>query len=219
MKKIITLHCPECGNNYSFAIGADSSLTSLREISALIPDKKDADKINEIYLKLAETHDKSYMSEFARNPAEALNHVCYSALGEQTVNLFDEENEENGDLTQLFGEKAKEAVDASMAKWQAALNKEGVLALSALYICPKTHTPVQGTHISVRYKDAMGAPAVYVCKNKCPDCSSAPVLADDLNAGFMHETLTTTARCKNCSAKLEVGAVSFKQPVKEQPEN
>lgn len=75
MKKTVTLRCPTCGNTYTFNVGAGSEMSCWREISALIPDKKEAEKLKEIYVKLSEKRSKAAISELTRNHADALGNV------------------------------------------------------------------------------------------------------------------------------------------------
>ncbi len=216
MKKTVTLRCPTCGNTYTFNVGAGSEMSCWREISALIPDKKEAEKLKEIYVKLSEKRSKAAISELTRNHADALGNVCYSDLGEDVVKLLSEEQAE--EYAALLNDKAKESVASSVAKWQAALQKEGLTAFEAIYICPKSRKPKQGMHVSHRYKDDNRQDNVYVVKNKCDDCSAAPVLADDGGAGFMHEGCVTSAYCDKCSVPLVIDSVSFRIAQKENPE-
>ena len=215
MQKTVTLRCPTCGKQYTFNVGAGASLSGWREIVSLVSDKKEADKLNEIYVKLNEKRPKAFMSEFGRNAADALNNIIYEEVGESSTKILDEEKNEN--IDSLIGEKASDSIAASKEKWHAAVGREGVLAFEAIYMCPKSRKPKQGMHVSVRYKDDKGRPVLHVYRNKCDDCSNTLMLVDDMNAGFMHESAVTVLRCEDCAgAQLVVDSVSFKQPVKEE---
>lgn len=216
MKKTVVLRCPKCGNTHTFTVGAGAELGAWRDVYAVIPDKKEGDKITEILVKLSEKRNKAEMRELTRNQADALNNIYYDVLGEDSIKLFTEEHA--AECAACINDKAKESIDSSREKWQAAARKEGLIAFEAIYFCPKTRTPKQGMHVSLRYKDDKQRDNVIVLRNKCDDCSSAPVLLDDCDAGFMHEGLPTAAYCKDCSVPLEVDSVSFKIPQKETPE-
>ena len=86
-----------------------------------------------------------------------------------------------------------------------------------MYICPKSHHPKQGLHLSLHWKDDKGNMKTFVARNSCDDCSAKLTLADDGNLGFMHEGCATVARCENCNGILAVDKVSFKIPTEEKP--
>ncbi len=214
MQKTVTLRCTECGKTYAFTVGAGARHAHWRDIIALIRDKKDVEKLTAIYASAAEKRSKAALSEFVRNPADAFVNIDYGALGEKTVKLFSDEDAAS--VNASIGEKAGESIASSKEKWQAAAQKEGITALDAIYICPKSHRPKQGLYVSVRYKDDKQNENVFTVKNKCDDCSADLELADDGNIGFMHEGCPTAALCESCSAKLAVDGVSFKIPQKEE---
>lgn len=214
MQKEIALRCPSCGNTYTFNVGAGFNMSNWREVAALVPDKKEAEKINDLYVKLSEKRSKAAIKDLSRNCADALNNVCYETLGEDCVKLLNEED--SGFSPALIGEKAQETINSSKEKWQAASKKEGLTALQAIYICPKSRKPKQGLHITLRYKDEKGKDNVYTYCNRCNDCASNLTLADDGCIGLMHEDCVTSARCEKCSASLVVDKVSFKIPRKEE---
>lgn len=213
MKKTVTLRCPTCGKTMTFNVGAGAEMGAWREISAMISDKKEAEKFKDIYLRLSEKRNKAAMSELTRNQADAFGNICYASLGENVVKLLDDEHAQENEA--CFNEKAKESIAASNAKWQAAVQKEGLIAFEAIYICPKSRKPKQGVHISLRYKDDKQRDNVCVYRNSCDDCNASPILADDDNIGFMHEGCATMAYCDKCSVQLVVDTVSFRLPQKD----
>lgn len=213
MLKVVTLRCPGCGKTYSFNVGADAGLSTWRDIAARIADKKEAEKLNELLVKLSEKRGKAAMGDFTRNAAEVLNNIDYAATKADTMLLIDSESPEAA--VEFFNDKAKESIAASAEKWATVAQREGLLAFEAMYICPKSRKVKQGLHVSVRYKDDKGGDNAYVCANKCDDCSSELVLLDDGNAGFMHEDCPTIAHCSDCGGSLVIDKVSFKLPQKE----
>lgn len=213
MVKTVTLRCPDCGNTYTFNIGADASLAGWREILARMNNSKECAKLNDMYMKIAETRNKIEQFEFVQNPAEALNNIPYALCGEESLSLIDPEV---ADVSSFIGEKAQESIAASDEKWKAALQKSGILGFEAMYLCPKTRHPKQGIHVSVRYKDEKQKDVLYVYRNACGDCGTNMVLLNDENAGFMHVDCPTIARCEHCNKQLWIDKVSFKIAQNEQ---
>lgn len=215
MQKVITLRCSECGNQHEFTIGAGANLAGWREIAERIPEKAEAEKLTAMLTKILEKRSKAAVKEFTRNAAEPLHNVAYAACGEEVRKLLTDLSPE--EENKILGEKVRETIASSAEKWNAAVQKEGVLAFEAVYLCPKSSHPKQGLHVSVRYKDEKGAAKCYVYKNKCDECSSGLMLADDGNLGFMHEDCVTVARCEKCGGTYAVNSVSFKMPQKDAP--
>ena len=215
MLKVITLRCPGCGNTYDFNIGADSKLKNWYDALAKISDKKEVERLQDAYTKVIENKTKPAATEFSINAADALNNVQYALCGEETVKLVDEIPDETADA--IFSEKVMESADASQAKWAESFKKDGITAFEAVYICPKSHHPKQGLHLSLHWKDDKGNMKTFVARNSCDDCSAKLTLANDGNLGFMHEGCATVARCENCNGILAVDKVSFKIPTEENP--
>ena len=211
MVKVITLRCPECGNTYSFNVGAGAQLASWHDVSTRITDKKEHEKIMEIFVKLSAQKSKAAMLDFSSNPAEVLNNIRYDLCGVEVKKLLDAE----GKIVEekYIGEKVKESVEASGEKWVSAIQKEGIVAFDAMFFCPKTQKIKQGMYLSVRWKE--NEDKAYVYPNKCEECSSAMILIDDENIGFMHEDCRTIGHCEKCRVPLVVEKVSFKVPQQE----
>ena len=212
MVKTVTLRCPECGNTYTFNVGAGEQLSSWHDVSVRITDKEEHNKLMEIFMKLSAQKSKAAMPEFSSNPAEVLNNVRYDLCGVEVRKLLDAEGE--SETEKYIGEKAKESIEASGEKWAAAMRKEGIVAFDAMYFCPKTQKIKQGMYLSVRWKE--NEEKTYIYSNKCDECSSAMILIDDENVGFMHEDCRTIGHCEKCSVPLTVEKVSFKLPQQEQ---
>ena len=205
--KVVTLRCPGCGATTEYVIGANAQYATLKDVLARIPNKKDADEIIKQYMKISERKSPAAMSVFAMNMAEGLENIAYDACGEETVGLFDPESEE---LAESYAtEKQKEGASASVKKWDEAFTKEGIVAFPALYLCPKTRRPMQGTYLAMHWLEDKKE-KYYVYHNPCPECGAQLVLIDDRNVGFMHEELKTIAHCDKCNAQLVVDRVVFK---------
>lgn len=213
MIKIVTLRCSGCGATTNYVIGAGPGLTTLKDALARIPNKKDTDEIIKLYMKIGERRTPVAMNEFSSNPADALQNIAYDACSEETVGLF--EPEADAAAQKFFTDKQKEGFTASVAKWDAAFAKEGIVAFHALYLCPKTRHPQQGLYLSMHWLEDKKE-KYYQYHNGCTECGTQLVLVDDRNVGFMHEGLKTIARCNKCNAQLVVDGVSFKLPEKPQ---
>lgn len=215
MQKVITLRCAACGETHEFRVGAGPQLATWREIAERLPEKE-AEKVNGLLTKLSEKRSKAGMKEACRNAAEVLCNVHYDGCGEEVKPLLGEIAPE--DSERIYSEKVCEGAASSDEKWADALQREGVLAFEAVYLCPKTRRPKQGVHVSLRIKDEKGTQLAYVYKNGCDDCGSALTLADDGNIGFMHIGCETVANCPKCGKPLTVDGVNFKLPQAEQTE-
>lgn len=207
MVKVITLKCSGCGATTNYVIGAGPQLATLKDALARIPGKKDTDEIIKQYMKISERKSQAAMNEFSSNPAEVLENIAYDACSEEKVGLF--EPESDAVAQKFFTEKQKEGFHASVAKWDAAFAKEGIVAFQALYLCPKTRHPQQGLYLSMHWTEDKKE-RHYHYRNLCLECGTPLVLIDDRNAGFMHEDLKTIARCSKCNAPLVVERVSFR---------
>lgn len=139
------------------------------------------------------------------------NNIRYDLCGVEVKKLLDAE----GKIVEekYIGEKVKESVEASGEKWVSAIQKEGIVAFDAMFFCPKTQKIKQGMYLSVRWKE--NEDKAYVYPNKCEECSSAMILIDDENIGFMHEDCRTIGHCEKCRVPLVVEKVSFKVPQQE----
>lgn len=207
MLKTVTLRCENCGEKITFKVGADSSLNTWREAIATVADRKEAERINEMYQKIAATKSGQSACDFSFNAAEPLNNVAYGICGEETIKLVESLPDEYA--AAIFSEKVMTSTDGSATKWNEAVARDCFFAYHAIYICPKSRHPQQGVHLSLHYKDGK-AQRVVSLANRCGECSSKTILADDGNLGFMHEGCPTTARCPKCNGKLTVDSVSFK---------
>lgn len=215
MIKVVTLRCPECGNTYSFNVGADSKFATWHDVAASLNDKKEYGKLLEAYSKIIDSKSKAEMNDFSQNRAESLYNIRYDLCGEESVKLLDVENDEQ--VAAYFNDGAKNSIVASSEKWEAVAKKEGVIAFQAMYLCPKTHNVKQGIHLSMHWLDGNKA-KTYTYRNNCGDCGNAMTLLDDGNVGFMHEDCPTVARCEKCKANLVVDKVSFRIPLADTPQ-
>lgn len=213
MIKAITLRCAECGETYTFTVGAGAKLTNWHDVAARIADKKENDKLMEIIAKYASGKSKAALQEFTLNTADALDNICYNMCGVETKNLL--MYAEGEDPDRYFCDITKEGIASSTEKWKTATQREGLLAFEAMYLCPKTQHVKQGLYVSIRWKEG-AHDKLHVVPNKSDESSTPLVLLDDGNVGFMHENCPTIAHCEKCNSQLVVDKVSFKIP---QPEN
>ncbi len=207
MIKTVSFKCAGCGAVHTFTIGAGQSLTTLKDALTRIPGKKDTDEILKYYMKISERKTALQMNEFASNPADALENIAYDVCSEETVGMFGPEEEEAAKA--YFTDKHKEAFAASIKKWDAAFAKMGIVAFTAIYMCPKTRHPQQGLYLSMHWAEDKKE-KYYRYRNICNECGTPLVLVDDRNVGFMHEGLDTILRCNKCNGTLSVARVDFR---------
>lgn len=212
MVKTVILRCSACGKTYKYNVGAGTQFATWHDVAVRITDKKEYEKLLETYMKISNQRSKAEMLAFSENPAEVLNNICYDLCADESRKLLAEEGE--GTDEKYFGEKAKETVAESRAKWEAVMQSEGIIAFEGMYLCPKTQHIRPGIHLSMRWRDDK-KDKTYTYVNKCDECNAAMTLLDDQNVGFMHEGCPTVGRCE-CGKTLVIDSVSFKLPQQEQ---
>lgn len=199
VSKVLTFKCAECGDITQYQVGATSMLATWQDAMAMVSDEKETDKLVEAYMKVSHYKGEAAMTGFAMNPAEFLTNINYEALGVDLEPLFDEQARKASEP--VFNAKVQAQIADSHMKWLDALSRDGIVAFKALYICPKTRRLKQGLYLRMRWQEDKKERIVSYT-NKCDECGSPLVLADDCNMGFCYEGQPTTAKCGRCGGTL-----------------